>query len=83
MHVVASISTVFEEEMVTWDLHFPLVRRKEMTQRAIDVIEYEDVDLDSQEKVPTTRILCLGGSAITALGNQTRTHEAHSSVSRG
>jgi len=38
---------VFEEEMLTWDLHFPLVRWKEITQRVIDVIEY---DLDFAER---------------------------------
>jgi len=65
---VASISTVFEE-MLTWDLHFPLVRWKEITQRAIEVVvENEDVDdLDSQKKVRTTRILCLESSPIASL----------------
>lgn len=47
MHVVASISTVFEEE-VTCDLYFPLVRWKEITQRAIDVVV--DYDLDFAER---------------------------------
>lgn len=54
MHVVASISIVFEE-MVTWDLHFPLVPWKDMTQWAIDVIEYEDVEPDPQESASITR----------------------------
>jgi len=54
VHVVASISTVFEE-MVTCDLYFPLVRRKEITQRAFDVVEYEDVEPDPQESASITR----------------------------
>ena len=67
VHVVPSISIVFEE-MVTCDLYFPLVRRKEITQRAFDVVvEYEDVDLDSQKKVRTTRILCLESSPTAGL----------------
>jgi len=61
---VAPISTVFEEKIAR-DLYFPLVRWKEMTQRAFDaIVKYEDVDLDSQKKVRTTRILCLESSPI-------------------
>ena len=43
---MALIPLVFEE-MVTCDLYFPLVRRKGITQRAIDVIGY---DLDFAER---------------------------------
>jgi len=57
VHVVPSISTVFEE-MVAWDLYFPLERWKEITQRAFDVIEYEDVDPARREVITAT------GSAV-------------------
>jgi len=73
VHVVASISIVFEEK-VAWDLHFPLVRRKEITQRAFDaIVKCEDVDLDSERKVRTTRILCLESSPIASLASRRRT----------
>jgi len=55
VHIVPSISTVFEE-MVTCDLYFPLVRWKEITQRAIDVVvDFQHVQLTPKKRTWMTR----------------------------